>query len=72
MGHIISSEGIQACPTKIEAIKNIQEPTNTSQLKTFLGMVGYLSKFLPHLSTISEPLRVLEKKDTHWHWSHQQ
>ena len=32
-------------------------------------MANYLSKFLPHLSTVTEPLRRLEDKDVEWHWS---
>ena len=32
-------------------------------------MVNYLSKFLPRLSTVTEPLRHLEDKDAEWHWN---
>ena len=32
-------------------------------------MANYLSKFLPHLSTVTEPLRRLEDKDVEWHWN---
>ena len=44
------------------------KPTEVQSVKRFLGMTNYLSKFLPHLSTVSEPLRRLEDKDVEWHW----
>ena len=37
-------------------------------MQRFLGLVNYLSKFLPRLSTVCEPLRLLTLKDTEWCW----
>ena len=37
------------------------EPTDEVSVKRFLGMANYLSKFLPHLSTVTETLRRLEQ-----------
>lgn len=37
-------------------------------LRRFLGMVNYLSKFMPHLSKITELLPRLEDKDAEWQW----
>ena len=42
-------------------------PENLNELKTFLGMINYLGKFLPNLSKETEPLRELEKKTVEWH-----
>lgn len=44
------------------------EPKNIKELKTFLGMITYLQKFIKNLSTLTEPLRILEHKDIAWHW----
>ena len=44
-------------------------PENLNELKTFLGMINYLGKFLPNLSKETEPLRELEKKTVEWHWN---
>ena len=62
MGHYISNIGIQVDNDKVEAIKKMRTPLNLDELKTFMGMVTYLGKFLPNLSKESEPLRCLEKK----------
>ena len=47
-------------------------PTNLTELRTVLGMVHYLAKFCQHLSTASQPLRQLEKKEVEWHWQRPQ
>ena len=44
-------------------------PQNITQLKSFLGMLNYYSKFLPNLSTLVAPLYKLSHKKTSWQWS---
>ena len=58
IGHIISADGIKAVLQKIESIVNI--PKNVKQLKRFMSMISYLSKYLPNISKITESLRTLE------------
>jgi len=43
-------------------------PKNVKELKTLLGMANYMQKFVPNMSEITAPLRVLEKKGVLWHW----
>ena len=66
MGHLLTANGIVTDPNKVRAIKDMPTPTDVTSLKRFLGMVNYLSKFLPNLSSVSEPLRRLEAKDAEW------
>lgn len=47
----------------------MQPPTDVSGIKRLCGMVQYMAKFLPDLSTIMEPLREFTRKDKAWHWS---
>ena len=49
----------------------MKTPQNLAELKTFLGMITYLGKFLPNLSQETECLRQLEKKEVPWHWIEQ-
>lgn len=57
MGHLLTNEGLHPDPQKITAIQNMQTPTDIKSLQRLLGFVNYLSKFLPRLSDICEPLR---------------
>ena len=66
LGQLLTSEGIKADPRKVSAILDIPAPENKSDLQRFLGMVTYLGKFVPNLSEVSAPLRVLLEKDIAW------
>ena len=69
LGKIITKEGIQPSQKKIEAILKVKEPTDGTQLKSFLGMVNHYSKFLKCLADLSAPLNNLLKKDVSWEWT---
>ena len=68
MGHLLTADDIITDPNKVRAIKDMPTPTDVRSLKRFLGMVNYLAKFLPNLSSISVPLRRIEVKDAKWCW----
>ena len=47
LGHNISQDGIEADPSKVDKILNWPTPKNTKHIQQFLGLVRYLSAFLP-------------------------
>ena len=56
-------------PSKVRAIRDMPTPTDVKSLKGFLpGMVTYLAKFFPKLSSVCEPFRRLQLKDEEWCW----
>ena len=71
-GHVFSSAGISASPQKVDAIKNMDIPSCVSEVRSLLAMSNYLSRFIPHYSTITAPLRYLTRQDVQWHWSTEQ
>ena len=74
MGHVLSSDGLLSDSAKIEAIQKMPRPMNVAGIHRFIGMTGYLSRFLGHLSDLCEPLRQLTKRSIQWQWNeeHQQ
>ena len=58
-----------ADPKKCEVIKNAPTPTNASELRSFLAMTNYVSRFILDHSTITEPLCALLKKKATWQWN---
>ena len=48
---------------------DMPSPVDVARVQRLLGFVNYLSKFLPKLSDVCEPLRKLTVKDTEWCWS---
>ena len=62
----------QWCPPnlgKVNAVHALLAPTNITKLQEFLGLVTYLSPFIPGLSTLIAPLHELLKKDTDFTWN---
>ena len=66
MGHVLSADGVKPDPLKVEAIKAMPPPGDREELQRFLGVVTYLSKFIPNMSQKSAPLRQLLQKDVEW------
>ena len=54
---------------KVKAVNDMQPPTDVLGVKRLCGMVKYMAKFLPDLSTIPEPIGELNRKEKAWHWS---
>ena len=69
LGHLISDEGIQPLPEKLESIAKMPIPQNAKQVKQFLGLVGYYRKFVLCLSDIARPLTQLTRKNEGFNWS---
>ncbi|KAF8227809.1 DNA/RNA polymerase, partial [Tricholoma matsutake] len=63
LGHHISAEGIEADGSKVEWVLNWQAPTSAKQVHQFLGLVCYISAFLPALAEHTTVLTLLTKKE---------
>ena len=69
LGHKLSQSGIAPLDSKTAAIASLSAPKNLKQLRSFLGSVHYLGKFIPNLSQLCHPLRPLLKKNTKIVWN---
>ncbi len=56
VGHIVSSNGIEADPDKTEKVRNWPVPTNANETRTFLGFTGYYRRFVQNYAKIAKPL----------------
>ena len=54
-GHIISSNGLAPDPQEVEAISSMDPSTSLADLQTFPGMIQFLSRYLPNLTSHSRP-----------------
>ena len=64
LGHSITQTGITPLSNKTEAIEKISLPSNLKKLRSFMGAVHHLGKFIPNLLQLCYPLRPLLKKNT--------
>lgn len=72
LGHTISSEGIQPSSDKIEALRKFRAPSCPEEVRSFLGLVTYIGRFLPNLATITAPLRELTCSGVMFVWGEDQ
>ena len=68
MGHLITSKGLRPDPAKVESVQNMPIPSNKQAVRRLLGMVNYLQRFSPNLSSVTAPLRELLKEENVFHW----
>ena len=67
--HKLSAEGLRSTESKVRAITDAPAPQNVTQLRSFVGLLSYYSKFLPNLSTQLAPLYHLLQKHAKWSWN---
>ena len=68
MGKLISAESLKPDRSKIEAILNMPTPEDKPVLQRLLGMLKFLSPYIPSESKITAPLCMLLKKEVAWNW----
>nr|GEX05794.1 hypothetical protein [Tanacetum cinerariifolium] len=61
-GHVIDSQGIHVDPTKIEPIKDLASPKTPTEIRQFLGLVGYYERFIEGFSKIAKSMTKLTQK----------
>jgi hypothetical protein len=67
--HVVSKHGVKPDGRKVEAVRNFPVPTNTREVKGFLGLAGYYRRFVPNFSKIAKPLTKLLSKGTTYVWN---
>ncbi|KAK3104940.1 hypothetical protein FSP39_013542 [Pinctada imbricata] len=59
VGHVVSENGIEPDPDKIQKVIDWPTPTSKEEVRSFLGFVGYYRKFVRDFSKIAKPLNNL-------------
>ena len=56
LGHVVSKDGIQTNPKKVEAICKWPIPTNVTEVRSFLGFTNYYQWFKSKYAQVAKPL----------------
>ena len=67
-GYLFTKDGLKPTDDKVKAVKESKPPQSKEEVRSFLGMIGYLSKFIPRYSILTAPLRALTQKDIKFKW----
>lgn len=62
LGFLVYQRGIDLDPTKAKAIAALTSPETLKELRSFVGKVSYLRRFIPSLAKILKPLVQQTKK----------
>lgn len=62
LGYLLGHGQIRPQVEKLKAIQNITRPQTKKQVRSFLGLIGWYRRFVPHFASLATPLTDLTKK----------
>ena len=72
LGNFIGRHGVRPTPERTQTIGKWPEPLNVAELRSFMGFVGFLRRYIRDMAQIAAPLNVLTKKGVPWVWGEAQ
>jgi hypothetical protein len=69
LGHVIYAGGVSVDPGKVNDVLNWMPPTTASEIRSFLGLVGYYRRFIKDFSKIAKPVTKLLEKNKAFEWT---
>ena len=70
LGHVISYDSVEPDPEAVSAVTDYPAPTSVPELRRFLGLAGWLRKFVHRFASLTHPLNELLEKKRRWNWTH--
>ena len=68
LGHKIDDKGIHADGDKMARIRDWKQPRTYNDVQRFLGLVQYISPYLPDISAFTSPLAAMNSNHQPFHW----
>ena len=72
MGILLSEHGIGPTAERVRAVKEASRPSSVLEVRSFLGLVGFSSRFILDFATKTEPLRILCRNEENFEWGRAQ
>jgi hypothetical protein len=69
LGPVIFAGGVSVDPGKVKDVLNWMPPTTASEIRSFLGSVGYYRRFIKDFSKIAKPMTKLLEKNKAFEWT---
>ena len=68
----VLSSHIHPDPAKVKSFRIAEIPEDKSEIRSFLGMTNFSSRFIKNYSTLTHELRKLTHEDVSWEWNEKQ
>jgi len=72
LGVHVGGQQVQMEEAKVAQVKDWKPPRTVTEVRRFLGFMGYYCYFIKGYSQLARPLLDLTKKSTDWHWEEPQ
>uniref|UniRef100_A0A2N9GT53 Reverse transcriptase domain-containing protein n=1 Tax=Fagus sylvatica TaxID=28930 RepID=A0A2N9GT53_FAGSY len=69
LGFLVHQRGMDVDPMRASTIATMKPPTTHKELKSFLGKLSYIRRFIPSLTAITSTFAPLLKKGVPFRWS---
>lgn len=69
LGHCVSNEGIRPTNERVKAILELQAPSSVTELRSLLGLINFVGRFVRNLSSLTFHMRELLHKDSCFKWT---
>jgi predicted aspartyl protease len=69
LGYILTTEGIEVDPEKVEVLKNWVRPTTVTGVKSYLGFCGFYRQFIENFGKLALPLTKLTRPSEPFLWT---
>ena len=69
LGNVVSKEGVMVDPQKIKAVKNWVRSSSVTEVRSFVGLASYYSRFVKNFASIATHLTNLTKKEIPFEWT---
>ena len=69
LGFLVHQQGIDVDLSKVQVIATVKPPTIVKELKSFLGKLSYIWRFIPRLATFTIAFTPLLKKGNPYRWN---
>ena len=69
LGYHIGADGILPYEGKLNALSKWPEPTNTTEVRSFVGFCSYYRQFVKDFAGIAKPLHELTKNHQQFYWN---
>ena len=72
MGLLLTRHGIGPTKEKVRAVVEASQLQSPSEVRSFLGLVGFSARFIPDFSTTADPLRKIARQGESFIWGEEQ